>query len=164
MSLLEITAKAAVMMLVTLSLASIAEASEYIMTKNSVDRCEPRILRAPTRFPEKAQSSGAGGEVRVKVLLGARVLESRLARSSGYAVLDRAAIDSVREDWEFDISHCNASSLPISAVVSINYVRVPITVSFGVERRRNATMTMAVSNDRCTVTPGRKEQLTACIQ
>jgi TonB family protein len=148
---------------ISLLLTPIAKADEYVMTKDS-GRCEPRILRTPTRFPENARSNGASGEVQIQVLLGERVLESRLARSSGYALLDRAAIDSVREDWEFDVSHCNASSLPISTVVTVNYIRAPVTISFGIQRRNTATTTMATSKDRCTVTPGKKEQLVACIQ
>jgi TonB family protein len=158
--------KLVVLSSIALLFSSISEANEYVITKGSVDQCVPSILRAPTNFPEKAQSSGAGGEVYVKVLLvDGRVFESRLARSSGYTLLDSSAVESVRKDWEFDVSHCKVNSLPISTVVNVHYVRVPKSISFSSERRRVATETMKAANDRCTITPtSRKEQLVACVQ
>jgi TonB family protein len=85
--------------------------------------CDPHVLESPTKFPLRAQLRGQSGVVYVKVTVDehGRVASTELHRSSGFRLLDRAATQSVLNDWVFDISDCVRKDLPADEVVSIEY-------------------------------------------
>jgi len=144
-----------------------ALAAETAAANKGLGQCELRIVSAATQFPEAAQKSGARGEVQVQVVVGknGQVLTSTVARASGYAVLDRAAEQSVRNDWRFDTSHCLAAALPVSQVVSVKYRPVQTPFSASVNRRGIAYAKQAAADDQCSVTPtDNDEHLISCIQ
>lgn len=71
-------------------------------------------------YPPVARRRGYQGEVVLEVLVGrdGSVLECRVAGSSGYAVLDRAALESIRA-WEFEAGRLGDEKIEM-------WVRVPV--------------------------------------
>lgn len=66
----------------------------------------PMVDRAQSRDPEypaNARRAGEQGSVVLQVLVGTdgRVLDARLAQSSGYPDLDRAALEGIKSDYRF---------------------------------------------------------------
>jgi protein TonB len=66
----------------------------------------PMVDRAQSRdpdYPANARRAGEQGSVVLQVLVGTdgRVLDARLAQSSGYPDLDRAALDGIKSDYRF---------------------------------------------------------------
>lgn len=66
----------------------------------------PMVNRSQSRdpdYPANARRAGEQGSVVLQVLVGTdgRVLDARLAQSSGYPDLDRAAIDGIKSDYRF---------------------------------------------------------------
>lgn len=66
----------------------------------------PTVDRARSRDPEypaNARRAGEQGSVVLQVLVGTdgRVLDARLAQSSGYPDLDRAALEGIKSDYRF---------------------------------------------------------------
>jgi protein TonB len=130
-------------------------------------QCEARLVQAQTNFPKAAQDRGESGTVRVQVVLNkeGRVVESRVAASSGSSTLDRAAEKSVSTDWQFDVSHCVASALPVTQEVNVVYRPVPKSFSASVSQRGRQFVKQASANDQCAVVPmdsGR--HVVSCIQ
>ncbi len=80
----------------------------------------------PPAYPRLARRRGWQGEVLLQVRVGSsgKVLTARVERSTGYPVLDRAALEAVR-DWRF--RPARRGLLPVESEV-----RVP--VRFRLER------------------------------
>lgn len=89
--------------------------------------CDPRLLDSPTHFPRTSQLRAQQGVVQleVKVDESGRVSETQLLRSSGHALLDRAATASVLKRWVFDVAGCARKDLPATDLVSIEYRYAP---------------------------------------
>lgn len=89
----------------------------------AADGCAPRAVRNETRFPERAQLRGHRGTVYVKVNLdeNGRPTATSLHRSSGHRLLDRAAEQSVRKNWVFDVSSCTDKDLQGEHLVAVEY-------------------------------------------
>jgi TonB family protein len=89
----------------------------------AADACELRVVVAPTHFPTRSQLRGQRGTVLIDVIVDQRghATDALLIRSSGYRLLDRAARDSVRKGWRFDISGCASHDLPATRRISIEY-------------------------------------------
>lgn len=85
--------------------------------------CEPRVLESPTAFPMRSQVRGQEGIVYVDVKIDAsgRAASTELLRSSGHRTLDRAAEQSIRNSWVFDISDCVRKDLPATHRVAVDY-------------------------------------------
>jgi TonB family protein len=85
--------------------------------------CEPHVVQSPTKFPMRSQLRGQSGIVHLNVTVdeNGRATRTALERSSGYRLLDRAATESVRTDWVFDVSNCVRKDLPVSHVVTVEY-------------------------------------------
>lgn len=85
--------------------------------------CEPHAVQSPTKFPIRSQLRGQSGIVYLNVTVdeNGRATRTALERSSGYRLLDRAASESVRNDWIFDVSKCIRKDLPVSRVVTVEY-------------------------------------------
>lgn len=66
----------------------------------------PMVDRAQSRdpdYPAAARRAGEQGSVVLQVLVGTdgRVLDARLAQSSGFPDLDQAALDGIKRDYRF---------------------------------------------------------------
>lgn len=66
----------------------------------------PMVDRARSRdpdYPDNARRAGEQGSVLLQVLVGTdgSVLDARLAQSSGYPDLDRAALEGIKSDYRF---------------------------------------------------------------
>ena len=66
----------------------------------------PVVDRSQSRdpdYPANARRAGEHGSVVLQVLVGTdgRVLDARLAQSSGFPDLDRAALDGIKSDYRF---------------------------------------------------------------
>jgi TonB family protein len=85
--------------------------------------CAPRSVQNETRFPERAQLRGHRGTVYVKVNIdeNGRPTATSLHRSSGHRLLDRAAEQSVRKNWVFDVSTCTDKDLQGEHLVTVEY-------------------------------------------
>jgi protein TonB len=67
-----------------------------------VETTTPTVVDAPIQYPSSAVSAGEEGTVLVQAAVDAsgRVVDARLARSSGYPDLDAAALQSI-SGWSF---------------------------------------------------------------
>lgn len=85
--------------------------------------CVPQAVSSPTKFPMRSQLRGQEGTVylTVKVDESGHVSSTELTQSSGYRLLDRAALASVQSDWVFDVSGCARKDLPANHLISVEY-------------------------------------------
>jgi TonB family protein len=130
-------------------------------------KCEARIVRAQTQYPKAAQERGDGGVVRVQVVLdeAGKVQRSSVVDSSGSYLLDRAAEKSVGTQWQFDVSHCIASAIPVTQEVNVVYRRVPKSMSGSVSVRGLKQARLAAANDQCSVEPtDSRNHIISCIE
>ena len=76
----------------------------------------------PPAYPERARRNGWSGEVLVKVAVDAsgEVTATDLENSSGYPILDAAAIAAVR-DWHFVPARQGSRTLPGEVLVPIRF-------------------------------------------
>ncbi|MCX7869936.1 MAG: energy transducer TonB, partial [Terrimicrobiaceae bacterium] len=76
----------------------------------------------PPRYPESARRAKQEGRAIVRASISAegRVQSARILRSSGHAVLDRAALDAVRR-WRFLPRRINGQPQPGEVDVPINF-------------------------------------------
>jgi TonB family protein len=87
------------------------------------DTCKPRVIDSPTVFPIRSQIRGQEGIVYIDVKIDSsgRAASTELQQSSGYRLLDRAAQQSVKNNWVFDISDCVRKDLPATHRVAVDY-------------------------------------------
>ena len=85
--------------------------------------CKPHIVESQTKFPVRAQLRGQEGVVYINVRVdeNGRAASTELHQSSGYRLLDRAAKQSVQENWVFDVSDCVRKDLPANHLVAVDY-------------------------------------------
>ncbi|HEY6642109.1 energy transducer TonB [Povalibacter sp.] len=85
--------------------------------------CQPRILESRTTFPMRSQLRGQEGIVYIDVQIDSngRATRTELQHSSGYRLLDRAALESVRNHWTFDISNCVRKDLPATHRIGVDF-------------------------------------------
>jgi protein TonB len=78
-------------------------------------------LNAPPTYPGLARKRGQEGTVFLKVLVNkeGRVDELEIKTSSGFTLLDRAAVSAVRK-WSFEPGRRGEERVPM-------WVRVPVT-------------------------------------
>lgn len=84
--------------------------------------CVPRLIHGEARFPERSQQRGQAGVVHLGVLVdeAGRARSIGLQQSSGYRLLDRAAVQAA-EHWTFDVSSCRRADLPADQVIAVEY-------------------------------------------
>lgn len=101
----------------------LATASLMSLPTVTLADCNPRAIENETRFPMRAQLRGHRGTVLVKVQLDdkGRAIVTSLHSSSGHRLLDRAAEQSVRKHWVFDVSSCKAEELAETMLVAVEY-------------------------------------------
>ena len=82
----------------------------------------PRIERSPATYPPQARRLRWQGETRLEVDLtdDGHVAAARLSTSSGYAILDEAALRDVRA-WRFRIPKIAGLTVPMTVIVYIGY-------------------------------------------
>jgi TonB family protein len=85
--------------------------------------CAPHVVESQTAFPKRSQLRGQEGTVFIDVVVdqNGRAQRADLQRSSGYRLLDRAATQSVLDNWLFDISTCARKDLPIIHSIAVEY-------------------------------------------
>jgi protein TonB len=85
--------------------------------------CDPHVVKSHTHFPVRSQLRGQRGTVYLNVSVdeNGRATGTRLHRSSGHRLLDRAAAASVRDRWVFDVSSCERKDLPADHLVAVEY-------------------------------------------
>lgn len=87
------------------------------------ETCTPHIVESPTTFPIRAQVRGQEGIVYINVRIdeSGKAASTELHQSSGYRLLDRAAQQSVSENWVFDVSDCVRKDLPATHLVGVDF-------------------------------------------
>lgn len=105
------------------SLAILATVSSSLSTAALAEDCQPRVVQGDATFPLRAQVRGQAGTVFMDVTVDSdgRPADVRIVDSSGYRLLDRAAEQSVREQWQFDVSACERKDLPITHRIAVEY-------------------------------------------
>jgi TonB family protein len=101
-----------------------ASVSLHATTATAADgACAPHVVESQTFFPKRSQLRGQEGTVYIDVVVDhdGRAQKAELQRSSGYRLLDRAARQSVLDNWVFDISTCQRKDLPIIHSVAVEY-------------------------------------------
>jgi TonB family protein len=117
--------------------------------------CQPTLQSTRTDFPAKAQQLGEHGTVqaRVRIGLNGQAEDAGVAVSSGFATLDRAAIDSIRKYWRFDIAQCTALDLTREHVVKVRFeASKAATLSGTVDARAIAKTNELRANRSCDAT------------
>ena len=127
-----------------LATASLLAASFVFITPPAVAAgCEPKTLQNETRFPVRAQLRGHRGTVYVKVRLDEKghAVGTTLHKSSGHRLLDRAAEQSVRRNWVFDVSNCSSQDLQADHLVAVEYRNEEYspTGKLAAAKKKNAT-------------------------
>lgn len=105
------------------TLATVSAALFLPAFASAEETCAPRIIESPTKFPIRAQVRGQEGIVYINVKIdeSGRAASTELQQSSGYKLLDRAAQQSVRDNWVFDVSDCVRKDLPASHLVGVDF-------------------------------------------
>jgi TonB family protein len=87
------------------------------------DACAPHVVQSETKFPVRSQVRGHEGTVFLNVSVdeNGRAQTAQLQHSSGYRLLDRAAVNSVINKWVFDVSSCERKDLPANHLVAVEY-------------------------------------------
>ena len=114
--------------------------------------CSPQLLNTRTDFPTKAQLQGEHGVVRVRLALDAsgHATAVQVARSSGFATLDRAALNSVREYWRFSVANCSAQELAAHRTVDVTFNSAPRhTLAGTIDFKAIAQTKALAANDQC---------------
>lgn len=109
----------------TLTILATASVSLLHAAQPALAGCEPRVVPTAsyTHFPLRSQLRGQKGTVLLTVSVdrNGRAAAATVQRSSGHRLLDKAATRSVLANWQFDISNCARTDLPISHVVTVEY-------------------------------------------
>lgn len=76
----------------------------------------------PPRYPRLAQQRGWEGEVRLRVWIAAsgEVVEAEIRDSSGYSLLDRAALEAVR-GWRFEPGRQGGVAVESQVIVPVTF-------------------------------------------
>jgi TonB family protein len=155
-------------LLVTMT-SKAAEIAAVAKTTNtaSAPGCHAQLVAIRTNFARDLQARGEHGDVTLKVLIGkdGRAVNVETAQSSGYRSLDRAAAESVSQNWRFDVSHCAANELPVDAIAKVKFERAPqYTVSGTVNRHRASLAADSQTANRCDLTQDNSgDTILACV-
>lgn len=92
-------------------------------TASADDVCAPRVVQSETTFPISSQLRHQTGTVYIDVVIdeAGRAQIATVRESSGYRRLDRAARNSVVNNWVFDVSGCERKDLPANHLVAVDY-------------------------------------------
>ncbi len=91
--------------------------------KKEIDLIYPRYVENPKPiYPREARKKGYEGEVilRVEVLTNGRVGEIEIRRSSGYEILDRSAIETIKR-WRFTPAQKGEERVPFRVNIPIKF-------------------------------------------
>jgi periplasmic protein TonB len=94
---------------------------------DAADACTPRVVQSETTFPLTSQLRHQTGTVYIAVSIdeNGRASTAAIEESSGYRRLDRAATQSVINNWVFDVSGCERKDLPADHLVAVEYRSQP---------------------------------------
>lgn len=111
----------------TASALTVLAAASFVMLAPALasagDSCTPRVIESPTKFPLQSQLRGQKGTVYVDVTIdeNGRATRTEVRRSSGHYMLNRAATESIRHRWLFDVSNCTRKDLPATYQYAVEY-------------------------------------------
>jgi len=115
-------------------------------------RCAPQLVSSKTEFPLQSQTQGQHGVVRLAFALNAagRAEQVRVTQSSGHRTLDRAAADSLRSAWQFDVANCTAADLAAAQTVDVTFrPTARQTLSGSVDGKSIAATRTLAANAQC---------------
>lgn len=116
--------------------------------------CKPGLVQTRTDFPQRSQQQGEYGDVKLLVKVGADGRASAVAvqQSSGFATLDKAAVDSVTNHWRFSVGQCSSEQLQLSYDVAVRFERpVRYTLANTVDWKAVALSKKLASDSQCYV-------------
>jgi protein TonB len=89
----------------------------------AVEGAVPFASNLPPRYPAEASAAGWRGDVLLRLHVGAdgRVEDVDVLRSSGYAVLDRAAVEAA-EAWRFAPARRGGLPFAVAVVQRIRFL------------------------------------------
>lgn len=107
----------------TLTMLAGAAALALPVAAAAEDACAPRVLASDTTFPISSQLRHQTGTVYIDVVIAedGRAREATVRESSGHRRLDRAARNSVANNWVFDVTGCERKDLPATHLVAVEY-------------------------------------------
>ena len=130
--------------------------------------CRPVVKSARTDFPTAAQRAGAHGAVVVGIQIDSngRASAVTVVDSSGHDDLDRAAVDSVRNHWVFDVLNCTAADLQREQTARVEFIRAkPTTLYATRDAQAIAKARQLRTNQQChTAEVGANETVFSCFQ
>jgi periplasmic protein TonB len=105
-----------------ISALTILAAASFVPGPAAAD-CKPRVMESPTKYPLRSQQRGQSGTVLIDIRVNpdGRATSVDLRSSSGFRLLDRAAVKSVLNGWQFDVSSCQSRDLPTSHLVAVEF-------------------------------------------
>jgi len=108
---------------ITITLSLLAATGAAALSANAAIACDPRLVQDDTTFPMRSQLRGQKGVVFMDVVVdeSGRAASVDLVDSSGYRLLDRAARESVLQNWQFDVSTCERKDLPVTHRIAVEY-------------------------------------------
>jgi len=122
------------------------------MAADTPSRCSPQLLSSRTDFPLGSQAQGQHGLVRLSFTLNTdgHAAHVDIAQSSGHKTLDRAAAESVRNGWQFDVSHCTVADLSTTRTVDVTFRRATRhTLAGSLNAKAVAEARSLASNAQC---------------
>ena len=137
------------------ALAALSFASTAAFADESQTSCDVTLQSAQTDFPEAAQHRGDHGIVQVRVRLNqqGQAEDASVAASSGSAILDHAAVDSIHKKWRFDVARCTASDLLHERIVIVRFEpSKTLTVSGTIDKTAIAKTQELRANPHCNAT------------
>jgi TonB family protein len=120
----------------------------------AVNGCKPGLVQTRTEFPQRSQEQGEHGDVKLLVRLGADGRASAVAvqQSSGFAALDKAAVDSVSNHWRFSVGQCSPEQLQLAYDVAVRFERpVRYTLSNSIDWKAVALTKKLTNDSQCHV-------------
>jgi TonB family protein len=95
--------------------------------------CVPTLESPRIDFPADLQRLGVHGTVHARVRIGAagQAEDAGVAVSSGFAALDRAALDSIRKYWRFNVAQCGAPDPKQQYIVRVRFEQTKTVTASG---------------------------------
>jgi TonB family protein len=107
--------------------AGIAPLSPLVVRKNLPVHArqvkEPHLTsKSPLTYPAEARRSGVEGDVVIRAVIDANGKPTGLRIVSGPLLLQRAALDSIRE-WQYEPGYLDGKPVAMETVISVNFRR-----------------------------------------
>lgn len=120
--------KHTLMIAMTAAIAALScTTSNAAASDQALTACAPQLIFATTEFPASAGTRKSGTVfLDVTIDRAGRVSTAEVRESSGYRMLDKAAVSSALSRWKFSTADCDGSSSPLSGSVEVQYQTKPM--------------------------------------